>query len=359
MTASHEMRNRAAVYSEPGTTKTEVIELEVPTPGPGEVLVRLHFSGVCHTDAAFCLNQFTIVPPTTPGQIGGHEGAGEVVAHGAGVSAPAIGAHVGIKFAADACLTCEHCIEGGDSTCQNTQISGYTVPGTFQKYCLAPARYVTPIPSGLDLATAAPLMCGGVTVYTALTRAGLRPGDWVVVSGAGGGLGHLGVQYAKALGGRVVGVDAGAAKRKLCEELGADAFVDYAEHQSDEELAASIKKATGGGGARIALMCAASSKSYGQAMAWLAFRGTLACLGIPEKEGALVPSIGDMVTYEHRIIATKTGNRLEAKQCLELAAQGKIKARYTLRRLEDLTEIFEEMEAGKIQGRVVLDLRGD
>jgi propanol-preferring alcohol dehydrogenase len=200
----------------------------------------------------------------------------------------------------------EHCIEGGDSTCQNTQISGYTVPGTFQKYCLAPARYVTPIPSGLDLATAAPLMCGGVTVYTALTRAGLRPGDWVVVSGAGGGLGHLGVQYAKALGGRVVGVDAGAAKRKLCEELGADAFVDYAEHQSDEELAASIKKATGGGGARIALMCAASSKSYGQAMAWLAFRGTLACLGIPEKEGALVPSIGDMVTYEHRIIGASS-----------------------------------------------------
>ncbi|CRK10824.1 hypothetical protein BN1723_009178 [Verticillium longisporum] len=174
-------------------------------------------------------------------------------------------------------------------------------------------------------------MCGGISVYTALRTAGLRVGDWVVISGAGGGLGHLGVQYAKALGARVVAVDAGV-KEALCRELGADDFVDFA---------------------------AFASKSYGQCMSWLGFRGTVACLGIPDKEGALLPSIGDMVTFEHRIIATKTGNRLEAKQCLELAAQGRVKTRYTLRRMESLTNIFEDLESGKIQGRVVLDLRGD
>ncbi|KAM0335214.1 hypothetical protein ACHAQA_000256 [Verticillium albo-atrum] len=350
-----QQRNRAVVYLEPGTTKTDVVELPVAEPGPGEVLVKLHYSGVCHTDAAFCLNLFTTVPPTAQGQVGGHEGAGEVVALGAGITAPAIGSLVGIKFAADACLTCDNCIEGGDSTCLQTQISGYTVPGTFQQYCRAPARYVTPIPPGLDLASAAPLMCGGISVYTALKTAGMRVGDWVVIAGAGGGLGHLGVQYAKALGGRVVGVDA-AAKEGLCRELGADEFVDFAAFASDAELAARVKEITGGG-ARIALMCSASSKSYGQCMSWLGFRGTVACLGIPEKEGALSPNIGEMVTYEHRIIATKTGNRLEMKQCLELAAQGRVKTRYALRRMESLTDIFEEMEAGKIQGRIVLDLR--
>lgn len=143
-------------------------------------------------------------------------------------------------------------------------------------------------------------MCGGLSVYTALKTAGLRIGDWVVVCGAGGGLGHLGVQYAKAMGGRVVGVDMGA-KRELCRELGADEFVDYTDFGSDLELAARIKEITGGG-ARIALMCSASSRAYGQVMSWLGFRGTVACLGIPEKEGALVPNIGEMVTYEHRII---------------------------------------------------------
>ncbi|KAM0277383.1 hypothetical protein ACHAQH_005823 [Verticillium albo-atrum] len=352
-----QQRNRAVVYLEPGTTKTAVVELPVPEPGPGEVLVKLHYSGVCHTDAAFCLNLFSTVPPTAQGQIGGHEGAGEVVALGSGVTAPAVGTFVGIKFAADACLTCDNCMEGGDSTCQQTQISGYTVPGTFQRFCKTPARYVTPIPSGLDLASAAPLMCGGISVYTALRTAGLRVGDWVVISGAGGGLGHLGVQYAKALGARVVAVDAGA-KEALCRELGADEFVDFSAFATDSDLTARIKELTGGG-ARIALMCSASSKSYGQCMSWLGFRGTVACLGIPEKEGALMPNIGEMVTHEHRIIATKTGNRLEMKQCLELAAQGRVKTRYALRRMESLTNIFEELESGKIQGRVVLDLRGD
>ncbi|KAG7115224.1 Alcohol dehydrogenase 2 like protein [Verticillium longisporum] len=354
-----QQRNRAVVYLEPGTTKTAVVELPIAEPGPGEVLVKLHYSDVCHTDAAFCLNSFSTVPPTAQGQIGGHEGAGEVVALGPGVTAPAVGSFVGIKFAADACLTCgtTTASRAAIRRASRTQISGYTVPGTFQRFCTTPARYATPIPSGLDLASAAPLMCGGISVYTALRTAGLRVGDWVVISGAGGGLGHLGVQYAKALGARVVAVDAGV-KEALCRELGADDFVDFAAFASDADLAARIKEATGGG-ARIALMCSASSKSYGQCMSWLGFRGTVACLGIPDKEGALLPSIGDMVTFEHRIIATKTGNRLEAKQCLELAAQGRVKTRYTLRRMESLTNIFEELESGKIQGRVVLDLRGD
>ncbi|KAF7558005.1 hypothetical protein G7Z17_g333 [Cylindrodendrum hubeiense] len=261
--------NRAVIYSEPGTLKTEVIELPIPQPGRGEILVRLLYSGVCHTDVGFCMNHFPNLPvPTQAGQIGGHE--------------------------------------------------------------------------GLDLAAAAPLMCGGISVYTSLRTAGMRIGDWVVISGAGGGLGHLGIQYAKALGGKVLAVDIGA-KEELCRSLGANEFVDFTKFSADEHLAAKIKDITDGG-ARIALMCASSSKAYSQAMSWLGFRGVMACLGIPEKEGTLVPSITSMVGNELRIIATKTGNRMDAKQCLELAVQGGVTPQYELRKMEDLSSIFEDLE---------------
>ncbi|KAF4461009.1 alcohol dehydrogenase [Fusarium albosuccineum] len=348
--------NRAVVYAEPGTIKTEVVELPVQKPGPGEVLVRLLYSGVCHTDVAFCLNAFPNLPAPTPkGQIGGHEGVGKIVALGENVTSPELGSYVGIKYAADACLSCSNCIQGGESTCKSAKVSGYYTPGTFQQYCLATARYVTPLPEGLDLPSVAPLMCGGITVYTALKTVGIRPGDWVVISGAGGGLGHLAIQYAKKMGGRVLGIDSGA-KEDFCRKLGADAFLDFVKFSKDSDLAAKVKEHTNGG-AKIALMCAASSKSYSQAMSWLGFRGTVACLGIPEAEGCLIPSIADMVTNEYKIIATKTGNRLDAQECLDIAKDGGVKTHYQLRRMESLTNIFGEMEAGKIQGRVILDLR--
>ncbi|KAF4980178.1 hypothetical protein FZEAL_3756 [Fusarium zealandicum] len=348
--------NRAALYSEPGTLKTEIVELPVPQPGPGEILVRLLFSGVCHTDIGFCLNLFPNLPAATPkGQIGGHEGVGQVIAHGDNVSSPELGKYVGIKYAADACLSCSHCIQGGESSCQSAKVSGYFTPGTFQQYCIATARYVTPLPDGLDLASTAPLMCGGITVYTALKTAGIRPGDWVVISGAGGGLGHLAIQYAKKMGGRVVGIDSGS-KEDLCRKLGADAFLDFTKFDDDGKLADSVKEHTNGG-ARIALMCSSSDKSYSQAMSWMGFRGTVACLGIPETEDCMVPSVAYMVLNELRIIATKTGNRQDAQECLAIAKDGGIQTHHQLRKMESLSNIFEEMEAGKIQGRVVLDLR--
>lgn len=185
----------------------------------------------------------------------------------------------------------------------------------------------------------------------------MRVGDWVVISGAGGGLGHLAIQYAKALGGKVLAVDTGA-KEELCRSLGANEFVDFTKFSTDADLAARVKDITSGG-ARVALMCASSSRSYAQAMSWLGFRGTVACVGIPEKEGALIPNIVAMVTDELRIIgmysalyfhgiashvsATKTGNRLDAKQCLELAASGGVTPQYQLRKMEDLSSVSTEV----------------
>lgn len=171
--------------------------------------------------------------------------------------------------------------------------------------------YVTPIPDGIDLAGAAPLMCGGITVYTALRRAELQPGQWVVISGAGGGLGHLAIQYAKALGGKVVALDAGA-KEEFCLGLGANAFVDFTKFSDDDELAKHIQGLTNGG-ASIVVVCSSSNKAYDQAVSFLGFRGTLCCLGAPE--GKQVPIGGarveNMINQELKIIG-KRGARLEA-----------------------------------------------
>lgn len=142
-------------------------------------------------------------------------------------------------------------------------------------------------------------MCGGLSVYAALKRAELRPGAWVVVCGAGGGLGHLGIQYTKAMSGRVVALDSGS-KKQFCLDLGADYFLNFADYKSSQDLAAEIHRITGGG-ASIILMCTSSSQAYSQGMSWLGFRGTLACLGIP-KENTLVPRVMNMVTGEHKII---------------------------------------------------------
>ncbi|RDW77469.1 hypothetical protein BP6252_05522 [Coleophoma cylindrospora] len=314
--------NRAMIYSEPGTTKTELVELPIPKPGPGEVLVRLWFSGVCHTDYGICTNSFPNLQNSTPkGQVGGHEGyfylpkstrdssllnhdilgVGEVVELGPGVAYPPLGEKVGIKWAADACLSCDRCLAGGETSCSSGKISGLFTPGTFQQYVLGPAAYVTPIPSSVtDLAGVAPIMCGGITVYAALKRARVSPSDWVLVTGAGGGLGHLAVQYGKAFGARILALDHGS-KEALCRELGADDFLDFTQ-SSEAELREEVHRVTGGGATTV-IACASSNGAYAQAVGFLGFRGTLVCLGVPE--GARMPIGGaiveDMIRLELHI----------------------------------------------------------
>jgi alcohol dehydrogenase, propanol-preferring len=314
--------------------------------------------------------------PTPRGQVGGHEGVGKVIAYGTdlpgpgptGISCvPAIGSYVGIKYSASACLSCKYCLLGAETSCVNGTVSGFYSPGTFQQYVIAPANYVTPIPESVvnggekgeeELAGYAPLMCGGVTVYTALRRAGAKVGDWVLVSGAGGGLGHLAVQYARALGCRVVGIDH-PSKEAIVKEIGADVYVDFTKFDGDEELVKYVKAVTGGGGVKIALGCSSSHKAYKQAVNMLDVRGVLVCMGVPE--GDDVPMQGAkialMVQKELTMFAIKAGNRLEAVEAVAVAAAGKVKTRYQLRRMDELTSVFGEMERGKINGRVVIDLR--
>jgi propanol-preferring alcohol dehydrogenase len=273
-------RAKAIIYSNPGTTATEIIDVDVPEPQAGEVLLNITHSGVCHTDCSIITNLLGRMPvKTEAGQIGGHEGIGIVVKLGPGVVTHQLGDRVGVKWVASTCLTCEACLYGEESRCLKRKNSGFKHPGTFQQYLASDAQYVAPIPEGVDSAKVAPLLCGGVTVYVALQKAGLRPGQWVALSGAGGGLGSLAVQYAKTMGFYVLAVDHGS-KRDFCTQLGADAFIDFTKFD-DAGLIEETQKLTKGG-AHAILVCNSSAKAYHQALDLLRHGGTLVCVGLPE-----------------------------------------------------------------------------
>ncbi|KFG81540.1 alcohol dehydrogenase II [Metarhizium anisopliae] len=336
---------KALVYDEPGTISTKVVDLAVPDPGPGEWSTLPH--------------------PTPAGQVGGHEGVGKVFKLGPGAETAglSVGDRVGVKWISSACGHCEPCQAGSDGLCFNQKISGYYTPGTFQQYVTGPADYVTRIPEQLDSAEAAPLLCGGMTVYAALRRSQARSGQWVVVTGAGGGLGHLAVQLAsRGMGLRVVGVDH-ASKADLVRSSGAEHFVDFTQFRKDDDdagagITAHVKKLCGGLGAHAVIACTASNEAYAQALGFLRFNGTLVCVGLPEHAAVAIAtaSPGVMVANQFTICGSAVGNRRDAIETLDFAARGVIKSHVRVEKMSELTRVFEEMDQGKLQGRVVLEL---
>ncbi|KAH6988319.1 chaperonin 10-like protein [Ilyonectria sp. MPI-CAGE-AT-0026] len=349
-------KHKAIIYSKPGTIKTEVVEVDTPSPGYGEVLIRLTYSGVCHTDYAFMMQAYGHMPDPTPvGQIGGHEGVGSVVQLGEGVDNVAVGDRLGVKWITSACLTCGECLAGFDNRCKRRKVSGYKTPGTFQQYIVTDPKYATPIPDKLSSEAAAPLLCGGVTVWSALLASGAKLGDWLGVSGAGGGLGHLAVQYAKSFGMQVVAVDHGS-KGEFCKSVGADAFLDFTKF-GPGELAAEVKKITNGG-CQAVLVCNSSSKSYDEALSLLRYAGTLVCVGIPEIDPHPMPDTAPykLIMNQWTIRGAVTGNRIMAVDCLLPAATGQVNPALKIVPMDQLTETFEAFKKGTINGRVVLDL---
>lgn len=198
-------------------------EIDVATPGPDEVLVNIKYSGVCHTDLHAVNGDWPL--PTKLPLVGGHEGAGVVVDRGELVDDDIckIGEAVGVKWLNGSCLACDFCQQADEPLCLKPTISGYTVDGTFQQYCIAKAAHVAHIPEGVALDAVAPILCAGITVYKGLKESGVRPGQTVAIVGAGGGLGSIAQQYAKAMGLNVIAIDSGEDKRKLCEDMGATA----------------------------------------------------------------------------------------------------------------------------------------
>ncbi|ODO00591.1 alcohol dehydrogenase, propanol-preferring [Cryptococcus wingfieldii CBS 7118] len=318
---------------------------------PGECLVKISHTGVCHSDLHAKAGDWPI-PPMTP-LIGGHEGVGKVVAIGDHTqnSPVKLGDRVGIKWLANSCLSCEPCRRGFEMNCDHAQLSGYTVDGTFAEYVTSYVNHVTPIPASLDSAGAASILCAGVTSYKALKVSNTHVGDWVALPGAGGGLGHLAVQYAKAMGLKVVAIDTGAAKEKLVKSLGADAWVDF---KTSKDLIADVKAATGGLGPAAAVVTASHKTGYTQAIDYLKPSGTLVAVGLPNSE--MGNNVFWTVFKSIRIQGSYVGTRQDAIEALALMESGQVKVIFEERPLADLKDVYEGLEEGKIAGRIVLEV---
>ncbi|KAG1862037.1 chaperonin 10-like protein [Suillus subalutaceus] len=319
---------------------------------PGECLIKLSCTGVCHTDLHASKDDWPL-HANTP-LVGGHEGVGEVVAIGenTGECPVKIGDRVGIKWLAYSCLNCEQCRNGREQNCPKAKLSGFTVDGTFAQYTVSYVHHVTPIPQNLDSNAAASVLCAGVTVYRALKYSRAKIGEWVALPGAGGGLGHLAVQYAVAMGFRVVAIDTGLEKKQLCLELGAEKWIDFKEAK---DIVQAVREACDGEGAHCAVVTTASPSGYTQAVDYLRPGGTLMAVGLPG-EAKLEASIFFTVFKSINIIGSYVGNRQDAVEALEIASRGKVVVRYECKGLSELEEVYDALKEGKVAGRIVLEM---
>ncbi len=320
-------------------------EVRVPRPAAGQVLVKIAACGVCHTDLHAAEGDWPVKP--APPFIPGHEGVGTVVAVGAGVAHVREGDRAGVPWLYSACGHCTHCLRGWETLCEVQQNTGYSVNGSFAEYVLADADYIGQLPAGIDFVEIAPVLCAGVTVYKGLKVTDTKPGDWVVISGIGG-LGHMAVQYAKAMGLNVAAVDVDDGKLRLAERLGAMVTVNA----RNTDPAAFLKKEIGG--AHGALVTAVSPKAFEQATGMLRRGGTMSLVGLPPGDFPL--DIFGMVLNGITVRGSIVGTRLDLQESLQFAAEGKVKATVASERLENINEVFAKMHRGEIEGRIVLDM---
>ncbi len=322
-----------------------VREVPVPQPGPGQALVEIAASGVCHTDLHAADGDWP-VKPTLP-FIPGHEGAGSVVALGAGVRHLKEGDRVGIAWLHSACGHCTFCLSGWETLCLEQKNSGYSVNGSFAQYALAQADYLGRLPEKLSFTDAAPILCAGVTTYKGLKETQTRPGEWVVISGVGG-LGHVAIQYAKAMGLHVAAVDLGPEKMALAKKLGAEVAIDARTQDPPAEIQKQI------GGAHGALVTAVSTVAFKQAIGMLRRGGTCVLNGLPPGEFPI--SIFDVVLNRYTIRGSIVGTRIDLEEALAFAAEGKVKATIETQPLSSINDVFERLKTGKVNGRVVLGI---
>ncbi len=334
----------AAVVEQFGKPLT-LREMNIPVPGPGQILVKTDACGVCHTDLHAAQGDWPVKPslPFIPG----HEGIGRVAALGAGVTSVKAGDRVGVPWLYSACGHCEYCLSAHETVCGKAEFGGYTKNGGFAEYILADPDYVAHIPNGLSSREAAPLICAGITSYKGIKETGARPGEWIVVSGAGG-LGHLAIQYAKVMGLKVCAVDIDDGKLAHATKLGADLVINAGEG----DPAAPLRKATGGG-AHGVLITAPSLGAFRQGVAMTRKRGTCVLVGLPP--GEFPVPLFDVVANCITIRGSFVGTRADMAEALAFGAEGKVKADIELQPLSAINSVFDRLGRGDVPSRVVID----
>jgi len=330
---------KAVEVSAPGSLR--VVERAISEPGPGQVRIRVEACGICHTDAATVMGFY---PGLTLPRVPGHEVVGRIEALGSGVSKWKIGQRVGVGLIAGEDGVCEPCRRGDTVNCQNPVSSGVTADGGYAEVMIAEARGLAAIPDELSSAEAAPLLCAGITTYNALRNAGLRGGDLVAVQGIGG-LGHLGVQFARHMGFRTVAIGRGRDKEKLAKDLGAHAYIDAAA----EDAAGVLQRM---GGARAILATGTSGDAMGPLVSGLAARGKLIVVGVPQDQMQL--SAFPLVFGGRSIYGSLTGTPIDNEDTLAFSVLENIRPMIETAPLEQAADAYARMMQGKARFRMVL-----
>jgi propanol-preferring alcohol dehydrogenase len=326
-------------------TPLEIEDVARPTIDAHEVLIEVEACGVCHSDLHVANGDWPqIVPITKRPLILGHEVAGCVVEKGDAVDNLQVGDRVGVPWVHWTCGACDFCREGNENLCTKQKITGVTVDGGYAEFVKAPATHALKIPEGLSSVDAAPLFCAGVTVYRALQHAKIHAGQRLAIFGVGG-LGHLAVQIGKELGAIVTAVDISDDKLAHARSLGASATFNAATSNVVKELRRL-------GGVHAALVTSAAKAAYDSAFPCVRPTGTLLVVGLPSESICFPPIM--MAATEVRVQASSVGTRSDMRKVLEMAAAGKLRCEVTEQPLSQVNEVFSELRAGSITGRVVL-----
>ena len=334
-----------AVVVNPEGTAVQLIENKELRPlETGEALVDIEYCGVCHTDLHVAHGDFGKVP----GRVLGHEGIGIVKEIAPDVKSLKVGDRVSVAWFFEGCGACEYCTTGRETLCRTVKNAGYSVDGGMAEQCIVTADYAVKVPEGLDPAQASSITCAGVTTYKAIKEAQLQPGQWTVIFGAGG-LGNLAVQYAKKVfNAHVVAVDINNDKLALAKEVGADIVINGHEV---EDIAALIQEKTGG--AHSAVVTAVSKVAFNQAVDSVRAGGRVVAVGLPSEMMDL--SIVKTVLDGIQVIGSLVGTRKDLEEAFQFGAEGLVVPVVQKRPVSDAVDVFDEMEAGTIQGRMVLD----
>lgn len=335
---------KAAVLHQFGGPLT-IEEVPVKEPGNSQLLVKVITCGVCHTDLHACEGDWPVKPkvPLIPG----HEAVGVVIAKGRDVRNVKEGDIVGVPWLFSACGCCEYCVSGWETLCGSQQNGGYSVDGGYAEYVIAEAAYVAHFPANVNCLEIAPITCAGVTVYKGLKETDTKPGEWVAISGIGG-LGHLAVQYAKAMGLHVAAIDVSDDKLQLAKSLGAELTVNARE----QDPGAFLKKMTGG--MHGVLVTAVSPIAFKQGISALRRKGTIALNGLPP--GSFDLPIFETVLNRYTVRGSIVGTRKDMEEAIGFAVEGKVKATVHAAKLENINNIFDDMKKGEINGRIVLEI---
>jgi D-arabinose 1-dehydrogenase-like Zn-dependent alcohol dehydrogenase len=335
------MARMRAAQVRAGKGPFEIVEREIPEPGPGSVRVKVQASGICHSDS---LTKEGLWPGIQYPRVPGHEVAGTVDALGGGVADLEVGARVGLGWHGGHCGHCASCRRGDFVTCATGQIPGITFDGGHADYVIAPAVALARIPEGLSATDAGPLMCAGITTFNSLRHAGARSGDLVAVLGIGG-LGHLGVQFAARMGYETAAIARGKDKEPLARKLGAHHYIDSEAQDPAKELSAL-------GGARVVLATVTSGKAMSAALGGLAIDGTFVVLGAAHESIEVPPLL--LISGRRRIMGWPSGTSADSQDTLAFSARNGVRPMNEVFPLDRAAEAYERMMSGKARFRVVL-----